>query len=100
VALDIKALDYSSFSNTSFYTILESLEAVKHFLDYEIRLTMYPPFIKEEDFPKYIKLLEGVKRVAVQQYRPVDSVQPYDMSVLERFVKMLKPHVQQAYIKF
>ncbi|OAA29187.1 ribonucleoside-triphosphate reductase [Kosmotoga arenicorallina S304] len=100
VALDIKALDYSSFSNTSFYTIVESLESIKHFLDYEIRLTMYPPLIKQEDLPKYVKLLKGVKRVAVQQYKPVDSINPYDMNVLENFVKALKPYVNQAYIKF
>lgn len=100
VALDIKALDYSSFSNTSFYTIVESLESIKYFLDYEIRLTMYPPLIKEEDLPKYVKLLKGVKRVAVQQYKPVDSINPYDMNVLENFVKALKPYVNQAYIKF
>ncbi len=99
VALDVKALDYSAFSSTSFYTILESLEAVRHFWDHEIRLTMYPPFIKEEDFPKYVKLLRGFKRIAVQQYKPIDSVQPYDHKILERLVQMLKPYVKQAYVK-
>lgn len=99
IAMDLKSLDYSLFSNVSLETILKSLEITKNARDYEIRITVYPPYIKLEDFPKFGELLKGVKNVAIQQYRPVNSVPPYPREVLLDFEKILKPYVENVIVR-
>jgi len=52
---------------------------------YEIRITMYPPYIKEEDFVEIAEILKGVKKVFIQQYKAVEgaSERVYSRDVLE-----------------
>jgi pyruvate formate lyase activating enzyme len=85
VAMDFKSLDYSTFSNISMNTIFESLEALKEYENYEVRITVYPPYIKPKDFKEIAKILKGMKSVFIQQYRPVNDVRAYDTKVLEEF---------------
>ncbi len=94
IAMDLKALDYSSFSNVDIETIKKSIEKIKRAKDYEIRITMYPEYIKEEDFEKYAEILEGIKETAIQQYNPkkvlVDkNIRPYDEKTVDKFVEIL-----------
>ena len=90
VAMDFKSLDYSLFSNTSINTILESLEALREYDDYEVRITVYPPYIKEEDFENIAKLLSQMKTVVIQQYRPVNDVKAYGIETLKKFCSFFK----------
>jgi len=99
IAMDLKSLDYSLFSNVGFETILESLEITKNAKDYEIRITVYPPYIKPDNFPKFAELLKGIKNVAIQQYRPVNSVSPYPREILLDFEKALKPYVENVVVR-
>jgi pyruvate formate lyase activating enzyme len=90
IAMDFKSLDYSLFSNVKIDTILESLDALKSYEDYEVRITVYPPYIKKEDFGNIAKLLSDMKVIVIQQYRPVNDVKAYDMDVLKEFCSYFK----------
>ena len=73
IAMDFKTLDYSSHLEISDQLIMESLEILKAGdIDYEIRVTVYPEYIKPEEFSKLAKALQGVKKVTIQQYKPVE----------------------------
>ncbi len=92
VAMDFKSLDYSLFSNISFNTILESLNNINLIKDYEIRITMYPPYIKESDFEKIADILKNNKKVVLQQYvkQPFNTAEPYPEKILYDFATILK----------
>ena len=91
-AIDFKSLNYEQFSKIKKEKVLETIENVKKYAkDYEIRCTMYPKYIKKEDFEEIAKLLEGIKKVAIQQFKPdkvyiVDTgVKPYSKEILNKF---------------
>jgi pyruvate formate lyase activating enzyme len=96
VAMDFKSLDYSLFSNTNMNTILESLEALREYDDYEVRITVYPPYIKEEDFENIAKLLSQMKVIVIQQYRPVNDIRAYDIEILKKFCGLFKNCIIRA----
>ncbi len=88
VAVDFKSLDYSEFSNVKTDKIKESIDILeKNRLDYEVRITMYPDYVKEVDFESISEELMGVKKIVVQQYRRMDikMIEPYSDLVLEKF---------------
>lgn len=92
VALDLKALDYSKFSNISLETVLQSLNEIKKYIkDYEVRITMYPAYILESDFEKIAEILKDVPRISLQQYKPmykgVNLIYPNEF--LESFAELL-----------
>jgi pyruvate formate lyase activating enzyme len=99
VAIDLKSLDYSQFSEITLDVIKKSLEIVKTFDNYEIRITAYPPYVKHEDFSSYRDILKGHKRVAIQQLTPVNSIKPYEKSVLDDFAKSLEPVVDSVIVR-
>ncbi|MFW6120888.1 MAG: radical SAM protein [Petrotogales bacterium] len=99
VAIDLKSLDYSLFSDITLDIIKESLEIVKGFNNYEVRITAYPPYVKKEDFSSYKQLLKGHKRVAIQQLTPVDDVEPYEKSILDEFSKIIEPVVDSVIVR-
>lgn len=96
IAIDFKAIDYSEFSNIEKETVLESINIVKEKAkDYEVRITMYPEYIKISDFDKYGELLRGVKKIALQQYNNKSiyrdkNIPPYKKDVLVTFTKILE----------
>ncbi len=92
IAMDFKSIDYSSFSSVDMKIIYTSLEKIKKTKDYEIRITMFPPYIKIEDFPKIGEILKGHKRVVIQQYRPVENLNvfPYEKEILNKFKNILQ----------
>jgi pyruvate formate lyase activating enzyme len=91
VAMDLKSLDYSLFSGVSIETIRQSLDLVKAFREHEIRITLYPPYIKREDFVELAELCTGASRIALQQYRRIEGndQEPYQSRVLEEFSRVL-----------
>jgi len=99
VAIDLKSLDYSQFSEITLDVIRKSLEIVKTFNDYEIRITAYPPYVKKEDFSSYRDILKGHKRVAIQQLTPMNSEKPYKKSVLDNLAKTLEPVVDSVIVR-
>lgn len=93
IAIDFKTLDYEKYLKSSTTKILESIELLKNSeIAYEVRITMYPYYIKEIDFENIAKLLQGVKKVAIQQYKPVSGAgqEVYENSVLYKFKTILE----------
>ena len=95
IAMDFKGVDYSLFSEITNETILKSLEELKKLKNNEVRITMYPPYVKEEEFDKIAKLLKGVKKVSIQQFKPqivfIDKgIEPYKREVLEKFKEIVE----------
>ena len=95
-ALDFKSLNYTQFSNISLEKFLKSLDIIKKSnVDYEVRITMYPNYIKEKEFDKIRELLIGVKKIALQQYKSEniyidEMVQAYDVKIIYEFAEILR----------
>lgn len=95
VAMDFKGIDYTMFSSITNEIILKSLEELKKIKNHEVRITMYPPYVKEEDFFKIAKILKGIKKVSIQQFKPqivyIDkNIEPYKKEVLKNFKEILE----------
>ena len=93
IAMDFKTLYYEKYLKCSEKNILESLNVLKNGkTPYEIRITMYPSYISEEDFVEISETLKGVKKVFIQQYKVVEgaSERVYSRDVLEKFKKNLE----------
>ena len=93
IAMDFKTLYYEKYLNCSEKNILESLNVLKNGkTPYEIRITMYPSYISEEDFVEIAETLKGVKKVFIQQYKVVEgaSERVYSRDILESFKKILE----------
>lgn len=74
VAVDYKSYDYEKNLGIDKNKVLETISFLKgNNIDYEVRLTMYPPYIKKEDIDKIIKDLAGVKTIYLQEYKRVEG---------------------------
>mgnify|MGYP003545140540 FL=1 len=92
IAMDFKAIDYKKHLNFSDEIIKESLDILKTSkVPYEIRITMYPPYINQSDFEAMAKVLKGINKVILQKYKPVElgSQKTYSILVLEEFKEIL-----------
>ena len=88
IAMDFKTIDYKKHLNFSDEIIKESLDILKTSkVPYEIRITMYPPYINQSDFEAMAKVLKGINKVILQKYKPVElgSQNTYSILVLEEF---------------
>lgn len=102
VAVDLKSLNYESFSTVSLKQIQKSIELAKTFSTHEIRITMFPPYIPEKDFEELARMCSGASLVSVQQYRPVYGFcesPPYPDSVLREFADLLSGYVQNVSVR-
>jgi len=73
IAMDFKSLNYENDLGISNNLVRSSLQILKNStIDYEIRITVYPEYIKPEDFSKIAEVLQGVKKATIQQYKPVE----------------------------
>lgn len=93
IAMDFKTLNYKD--DLKFYDeiIEKSLEILKNSkVDYEIRITLYPPYIKEADFEAFTQKLIGVKKVVLQQYKVVEDAHDdsYNLNIIYEFKKILE----------
>ena len=71
IAMDFKTIDYKKHLNFSDEIIKESLDILKTSkVPYEIRITMYPPYINQSDFEAMAKVLKGINKVILQKYKP------------------------------
>lgn len=92
IAMDFKTIDYKKNLNFSDEIIKESLDILKSSkVPYEIRITMYPPYINQSDFEAMAKVLKGINKVILQKYKPVElgSQKTYSILVLEEFKEIL-----------
>ena len=92
IAMDFKTIDYKKHLNFSDEIIKESLDILKTSkVPYEIRITMYPPYINQSDFEAMAKVLKGINKAILQKYKPVDlgSQKTYSPLVLEAFKEIL-----------
>lgn len=92
IAMDFKTIDYKKHLNFSDEIIKESLDILKTSkVPYEIRITMYPPYINQSDFEAMAKVLKGTNKVILQKYKPVElgSQKTYSPLVLEEFKEIL-----------
>ena len=92
IAMDFKTIDYKKHLNFSDEIIKESLDILKTSnVPYEIRITMYPPYINQSDFEAMAKVLKGINKVILQKYEPVElgSQKTYSPLVLEEFKEIL-----------
>lgn len=92
IAMDFKTINYKRYLNFSDEIIKESLDILKNSnVSYEIRITMYPMYINEADFESMAKILEGIDKVFLQEYKPVEfgRQETYSLSILEKFKSIL-----------
>ena len=92
IAMDFKTIDYKKHLNFSDEIIKESLDILKTSnVPYEIRITIYPPYINQSDFEAMAKVLKGINKVILQKYKPVElgSQKTYSILVLEEFKEIL-----------
>lgn len=90
IAMDFKGINYSLFSKINEKLYKKSLEIIKNAKDYEIRITMYPEYIKEEDFDKIVELLQKHKKIIIQQFKDKKvykdkNIKAYSEEILENF---------------
>lgn len=72
VALDLKTSPqkYSQISG-DFEKVKETLEILKNYREkVEIRITLYPPLVTEEDLEEMLSYLSDFKNIALQKYLP------------------------------
>ena len=74
-AMDFKAYDYSSFSKIGLSAIQQSLQKIKLFPDFEIRITLFPEYVHFEAFKKILNMVKfnKIKKITLQQYRPLEK---------------------------
>ncbi|TDT69222.1 pyruvate formate lyase activating enzyme [Hypnocyclicus thermotrophus] len=104
IAIDFKSLDYSRFSDFKTEEILDNIKKMINLkINYEVRITMYPEYIKEEEFEKVVEQLYeiGVKKIYIQQYqhayRGVEEY--YSLGTLEKFRKKFEKKNIEAEIR-
>lgn len=101
IAADFKGLDYNLFTNCDTATILKNLSLLKNAKEYEIRITMYPGYINENEFTKIAENLKEHKKVVIQQYRKnkKTDLEPYKRETLSKFFYILKDYVKYVDIR-
>lgn len=93
VAIDYKSFEYNKDLGNAKSELLKSLDVLKeNYSFYEVRITMYPPYIKLDDIPLIIKDLIGIKKLYLQNYRVVEgaSEEVYKDSELVEIARMFR----------
>lgn len=111
VAMDIKAplerYDNVARVNVDKEKIKKSVEILKEGkVDYEFRTTVLPDFFTNEDAVKIGKWLKGSKLYALQQFRPMNTLdkyyekkKPYPKEKFDEFKKILEKYVSKVEVR-
>ena len=111
ISMDIKApIDkYAEVANApvDIRKIEESINTIRGSgIEYEFRTTVLPKLLSEEDMLKIGKWLEGSRSYAIQQFRPINTLdpsykqeKPYPREELERFKKLLEPYFDKVELR-
>jgi pyruvate formate lyase activating enzyme len=105
VALDLKTAPsrYSELGG-DFLKLKETLRILREYAEKtEIRITLYPPLIAEEDLEEMLPYLEGFQNIALQKYLPEKNlsgsgVSPYSEREYANFYTRLKEKLPSAKI--
>jgi pyruvate formate lyase activating enzyme len=119
VALDFKSPDpdcYDKISTVpnSYRNMLSSrgfLESTQKFskdFDYEIRTTLYPPFINQESLKKIGKFINRQDKWFLQQFRcnknMIDenckNIQPYSDEQIEKLLSIAKEYCDNVFLRY
>jgi len=103
VAMDVKTSleKYNLLGAESTSGFLQSIELLKQGrVDYELRNTVVPGIVNEEDVPKMGEMVTGAKRFVFQQFLPEETlnkrfndVKPYPPEVISRFAEVMRNYV-------
>ncbi len=111
IAMDIKSSPekYSMASGVKvdLSKIEKSIELImKKSPDYEFRTTVVPGITEEEDMIDMVKMIEGAKSYAIQQFRPMKvidprylTIKPFPHEKLLRFVEIITPFVKKVELR-
>ena len=117
VALDIKApLVWEKYKKAAgindedlFRKVKESVEVLlelKSDIDYELRTTVVPGLIGEEDILAIARQIKGAKRYVLQQFLPritldkqYERLKPYSKEVLEKMRKRTESYVETCQVR-
>jgi len=111
VAMDIKGpIDkYAEIANApvNLMKIEQSIGIIRNSgIGYEFRTTTLPRLLTEQDMLRIGKWLKGSKRFAIQQFRPINTLdpnyrneKPYSKQELERFKKLIGPYFDNVEVR-
>ncbi len=111
VAMDIKTYKdkYCKVINVDFDMdkIQKSIVFLKKGkVDYEFRTTVAPDLIGEEEMKKIGKWLSGARRYFIQQFRPINTLDPkflqkksYSPDELKKLAEIVKPYVKECQVR-
>ncbi len=105
VAMDIKVPleKYPQFfgSRIKPQNIAKSVKLLRQMPQYEFRTTVLPAWHKREDLLNIGRWLENSKKFTLQQFRPVNTLdpsfvnfQPYPDKIMQDFCRMLQPYFE------
>jgi pyruvate formate lyase activating enzyme len=111
LAMDIKtSLDkYEKATRVKFdlEKVNESIDLIKNSgVDYEFRTTVVPGLVEKEDIEEIGKWLNGVKKIALQQFqnkkvldKKFEKIQPYSEEALKVFKKILEKYINEVELR-
>jgi len=122
VALDIKSLDPNLYESITigddfnpFAYVMQSLNILRKakynrgVFDYEIRTTLYPPYVNEVTINEIGQILEDGERWVLQQYRPTkkmydmeatEGVEPYSYEQFQKLGEIARTYTKEAHSRY
>ncbi len=103
IAMDIKSsiekYKEASGIEVDINKILNSIEIVKGFKDYEFRTTVHPKYVDKEDILKIVELIKGAKRFRIQNARGYKNIKndTKERLYLDKEFEELKGIVEQFF---
>ncbi|MEM2888109.1 MAG: anaerobic ribonucleoside-triphosphate reductase activating protein [Candidatus Bathyarchaeia archaeon] len=109
VALDFKTSleKYRLLGAANTKNLLRTIELLKNGnVDYELRNTVVPLIVTEDDVPKMGETVRGIKRFVFQQFNPSEaldekfrSLKPYPPEVIKSFGRTMEKYVDEVILR-
>ena len=111
IAMDIKSspekYSYACGIEIDLSKIRASISLImKKAKEYEFRTTVAPKIVEEEDIIPMVKMIEGAEMYALQEFRPVKTIDPSFMEIspypkenLYHFAEIAKPYVKKIEVR-
>jgi len=109
VAVDFKTSleKYRLLGAVDTQNLVRSIELLKNGnVDYELRNTVTPIIVTEDDIPKMGETVRGTKRFVFQQFNPSEaldekfrSLKPYPPEVIKSFADIMKKYVDEVILR-
>lgn len=89
-----------------FENIRKSINIIKGMNNYEFRITAVPGLVDENDISEISKLLQGAKKLYIQQFRSKETLvpsysdkKPFTEETLERFKNIAEQFIEECQIR-